>query len=75
VAPGSIGGTEGVRRFAAAVRSGDDRPGNPLGLMGHGFDIGFAVLFLSTEAARFVNGQVICVDGAASVDQLKLGRR
>ena len=75
VAPGSIGGTEGVRRFAAAVRDGDDRPSNPLGLMGHGFDIGFAVLFLCSDAARFVNGQVIHVDGAGSVDQLKLGRR
>jgi 3-oxoacyl-[acyl-carrier protein] reductase len=75
VAPGSIGGTEGVRRFAEAVRGGDDRPANPLGLMGHGFDIGFAVLFLCTDAARFVSGQVIDVDGAGSVDRLKLGRR
>jgi 2,4-dienoyl-CoA reductase [(3E)-enoyl-CoA-producing], peroxisomal len=74
VAPGSIGGTEGVRRFADAVRGGDDRPSNPLGLMGHGFDIASMVLFLCTDAARFVSGQVIDVDGAGSVDQLKLGR-
>ena len=33
------------------------------------------VLFLCTDAARFVSGQVIDVDGAGSVDRLKLGRR
>jgi peroxisomal 2,4-dienoyl-CoA reductase len=74
VAPGSIGGTEGVRRFAAAVRSGDDSPTNPLGLMGHGFDIAYCVLFLCTESARFISGQVIAVDGAGSADMLKLKR-
>jgi NAD(P)-dependent dehydrogenase (short-subunit alcohol dehydrogenase family) len=75
VAPGSIAGTEGVRRFATAVRGGDDSPTNPLGLQGHGFDIAYCVLFLCTESARFVSGQVIAVDGAGSIDQLKLGRR
>ena len=34
IAPGSIGGTEGVRRFSEAVTGGDDRPRNPLGLQG-----------------------------------------
>lgn len=75
VAPGSIGGTEGVRRFAAAVRGGDDSPTNPVGLMGHGFDIAYCVLFLCTESARFISGQVIAVDGAGSADMLKLGRK
>jgi peroxisomal 2,4-dienoyl-CoA reductase len=73
VAPGSTGGTEGVRRFAAAVRAGDDRPTNPLAMMGHGADIAYTVLFLCTDAARFVSGQMIAVDGGGSVDQLKLG--
>jgi peroxisomal 2,4-dienoyl-CoA reductase len=75
VAPGSIGGTEGVRRFAAAVRGGDDSPTNPLGLQGHGSDIAYCVLFLCTDAARLISGQVISVDGAGGVDHLKLGRR
>ena len=75
IAPGSIGGTEGVRRFAAAVRSGDDSPTNPLGLMGHGFDIAYCALFLCTDSARFISGQVIAVDGAGSADMLRLGRR
>ncbi len=74
VAPGQIGGTEGVRRFAAAVpgSAAEVGPRNPLGLVGHGADIAFMVLFLCTPAARFVSGQVIAVDGAGSADQLKL---
>ena len=74
VAPGSIGNTEGVRRFAEAVRGGDDTPTNPVGIMGHGADIAYCVLFLCTASARFISGQVIAVDGASSVDMLKLGR-
>jgi peroxisomal 2,4-dienoyl-CoA reductase len=74
IAPGMIGGTEGVRRFADAVPGSDaaTRPRNPVGLVGHGADIAYMVLFLCTPAARFVSGQVIAVDGAGSVDLLKL---
>lgn len=73
VAPGSIGDTEGVRRFAEAVRGGDERPTNPLGLQGQGSDIANLVLFLCSPAARFVSGQVIAVDGAGTTDLLRLG--
>jgi NAD(P)-dependent dehydrogenase (short-subunit alcohol dehydrogenase family) len=72
VAPGTIGGTEGVRRFAEAVPGADRRPGNPIGLIGHGADIAHMVLYLCSPAARFVSGQVIAVDGAGTVDLLKL---
>jgi NAD(P)-dependent dehydrogenase (short-subunit alcohol dehydrogenase family) len=72
IAPGSIAGTEGVRRFAEAVPGTNDRPRNPLGLQGHGADIAYLVLFLCSEAARFVSGQVIAVDGAGSADLLKM---
>ena len=71
VAPGTIEGTEGVQRFSAAVAN--PGPGSPLGIAGHGSDIACAVLFFCSPAARFVSGQVIAVDGAATVDQLKLG--
>ncbi len=73
VAPGSTANTEGMARFSSAVRGGDARPTNPLGLMGHGQDIALAVLFLCSDSARFISGQVIAVDGAGSVDQLRLG--
>ena len=72
IAPGSIGGTEGMRRFSDAVRAGDDRPTNPLGLQGHGSDIAYLVLYLCSPAARFVSGQVIAVDGAGTVDLLRM---
>jgi 2,4-dienoyl-CoA reductase [(3E)-enoyl-CoA-producing], peroxisomal len=74
VAPGSIGGTEGVARFAEAVRGGDDRPTNPLGLQGAGEDIAYLVLFLCSPLARFISGQVVAVDGAGTTDLLRLGR-
>jgi peroxisomal 2,4-dienoyl-CoA reductase len=73
IAPGSVGGTEGVRRFADAVPGADDRPRNPLGLQGHGSDIAYLALFLCSPVARYVSGQVIAVDGAGSADMLKLG--
>ncbi len=75
VAPGSTGNTEGMARFSSVVRGGDSTPTNPLGMMGHGQDIANVVLFLCSDSARFVSGQVIAVDGAGSVDQLKLGHR
>ena len=83
IAPGAIAGTEGVRRFAAVTgpaSSGpeDDaasppaRPRNPVGLTGHGNDIAYMLLYFCSPAARFVSGQVIAVDGAGSVDLLKI---
>ena len=75
VAPGSTGNTEGMARFSSVVRGGDSTPTNPLSMMGHGQDIAYMVLFLCSESARFVSGQVIAVDGGGSVDQLKLGPR
>ena len=70
--PGIIGGTEGVRRFSEAVPGSDSRPGNPVGLIGHGADIAYMVLYLCSPAARFVTGQVVAVHGGGTVDQLKL---
>lgn len=72
IAPGSMSDTEGLRRFADAVPTTADGPTNPLGLEGHGSDIGYLTLFLCIPAARFVSGQVIAVDGAGSTDMLRL---
>lgn len=84
IAPGAIASTEGVRRFAAAVPASGTgeapagggerprRPRNPVGLEGHGSDIAYMLMYLCSPAARFVSGQVIAVDGAASVDLLKI---
>src|SRR5580692_4207680 len=72
IAPGTMSNTEGVRRFAEAVPGASDGPTNPLGIQGHGADIGNLVLFLASPAARFISGQVIAVDGAGSTDMLRL---
>jgi NAD(P)-dependent dehydrogenase (short-subunit alcohol dehydrogenase family) len=72
IAPGSIGGTEGLQRFSDVVRGGDDAPTNPLGLQGHGSDIAYLALFLCSPVARFISGQVIAVDGAGTTDLLRL---
>ena len=72
IAPGSISATEGVRRFAEAVPSGQTRPSSPLGMHGHGSDIAYLALFLCSPVARFISGQVIAVDGASSADLLKM---
>jgi NAD(P)-dependent dehydrogenase (short-subunit alcohol dehydrogenase family) len=73
VAPGAIADTEGVRRFAESVPGSDRRPGNPVGMIGHGVDIAHMVLYFCSPAARLVSGQVIAVDGGGTVDLLKLG--
>jgi peroxisomal 2,4-dienoyl-CoA reductase len=72
IAPGSMASTEGLRRFADAVPGASERPTNPLGLQGHGSDVGYLTLFLCSPAARFVSGQVIAVDGAGSTDMLRI---
>ena len=72
IAPGTMSNTEGVRRFAEAVPGAADRPTNPLGIQGHGSDVGFLTLFLCSPAARIISGQVIAVDGAGSTDMLRI---
>jgi 2,4-dienoyl-CoA reductase [(3E)-enoyl-CoA-producing], peroxisomal len=72
IAPGAIEGTEGVRRFAESVPGAATRRGNPVGMVGHGADIAYMVLYFCSDAARLISGQVIAVDGAGSVDLLKL---
>jgi 2,4-dienoyl-CoA reductase [(3E)-enoyl-CoA-producing], peroxisomal len=72
IAPGAIEGTEGVRRFAESVPGAASRRGNPVGMVGHGADIAYMVLYFCSDAARLISGQVIAVDGAGSVDLLKL---
>ena len=47
---------------------------NPLGFVGSKADIANAVLFFVSDAARYVTGQLIAVDGGAAVDLLKIGK-
>jgi peroxisomal 2,4-dienoyl-CoA reductase len=76
VAPGAIANTEGLARAAASPLGGGGRGATcPLGFVGEAIDIANCTLFLVSDAARYITGQWIAVDGGGSVDMLKLGQR
>jgi 2,4-dienoyl-CoA reductase [(3E)-enoyl-CoA-producing], peroxisomal len=72
IAPGPIGGTEGMERLSRK-REGGVGEGEgaeleryvPLGRMGTKEDIAHAAVWLFSDAASFVTGQVIVVDGGS----------
>ena len=63
IAPGPIEGTEGVRRLTNERSRESAISSNPLGRMGAIEDIANASLFLCSDAASFVNGVTLVVDG------------
>jgi 2,4-dienoyl-CoA reductase [(3E)-enoyl-CoA-producing], peroxisomal len=63
IAPGPIEGTEGVRRLTNEQSREHAIRGNPLGRMGTIEDIANVSLFLCSDAASFVNGVTLVVDG------------
>ena len=63
IAPGPTEGTEGVRRLTTAESREDAVRTNPLGRMATLDDIASAALYLCSDAASFVNGVTLVVDG------------
>jgi peroxisomal 2,4-dienoyl-CoA reductase len=63
IAPGPVEGTEGVRRLTSDVSRASILEQCPLGRMATVDDIARAALFLSSEAASFVTGVTLVVDG------------
>jgi peroxisomal 2,4-dienoyl-CoA reductase len=63
IAPGPIEGTEGVRRLTNEKSRAAALAQCPLGRMGTTDDIANAALYLCSEAASFVNGVTLVVDG------------
>ena len=63
IAPGPIEGTEGVRRLTNERLREHAIRGNPLGRMGTVDDVANAALFLCSDAASFINGVTLVVDG------------
>jgi NAD(P)-dependent dehydrogenase (short-subunit alcohol dehydrogenase family) len=43
------------------------RLASPLGIEGTGWDIGYAALFLASDEARYITGQVLVVDGGVTI--------
>ena len=63
IAPGPIGGTEGMDRLSPKGR--EDPWPVPTGRKGEPRDVANAAVFLFSNAASFISGQVLVVDGAA----------
>lgn len=63
IAPGPIEGTEGVRRLTSESSRQSAERNCPLGRLGTTDDIANAALYLCSEAAAFVNGVTLVVDG------------
>ncbi len=72
IAPGGMAETEGLARFADAQKEMAGGGNNPLGYLGTKRDVANAVLFLVSDAASYVTGQVFAVDGGAGIDMLKM---
>lgn len=62
IAPGPIEGTEGMERLFTKTDSADPRA-CPAGRHGRVSDVGNATVFLFSDAASLITGQVLAVDG------------
>ncbi|KAJ3840233.1 hypothetical protein F5878DRAFT_534044 [Lentinula raphanica] len=62
IAPGPIGNTEGMQRLSNLADGNGSQ--TPLGRVGEIKDVANATVFLFSEAASYVTGQIIVVDGA-----------
>jgi peroxisomal 2,4-dienoyl-CoA reductase len=63
IAPGPIEDTEGMRRLVPELVKERIKKNIPLGRFGRIADIEKAALFLCSDAASFINGTVLVVDG------------
>ena len=63
IAPGPIDGTEGVKRLLEGEKRERAQRLNPLGRLGTTRDIADAALFLCSDAATFIDGVTLVVDG------------
>jgi len=64
IAPGPIGGTEGVKRlYEETGQTGTQAAGVPLGRFGRGEDVAQAAVYLCSDAAGYVTGTDLVVDG------------
>ena len=72
IAPGPIEDTEGMRRLVPEPVKERMRKNVPLGRFGRIADIEKAALFLCSDAASFINGAVLVVDGGQWLSSNKM---
>ncbi len=65
IAPGPIGGTEGMERLSRREDAEASKKRVPVGRWGTVKEIADATVWLFSDAANFVNGSVVVVDGGA----------
>ncbi|KAI9745486.1 MAG: hypothetical protein M1818_001020 [Claussenomyces sp. TS43310] len=65
IAPGPIAATEGLERLASPASLARARSLVPVGRFGAVKDIADATVYLFSDAANFVNGEVLVVDGGS----------
>ena len=63
IAPGAIGDTEGMRRLAPLGADKKLAAEVPLRRLGRIEDIAHAAVFLASEAASYISGEILVVDG------------
>jgi peroxisomal 2,4-dienoyl-CoA reductase len=63
IAPGPIEDTEGMKRLVPPEMKERLRRSVPLGRLGRIRDIEQAAVFLCSDAASFINGAILVVDG------------
>lgn len=73
IAPGPIEDTEGMSRLVPAEVKEKLRRNIPLGRFGRIHDIEQAAIFLCSDAASFINGAIIVVDGGQWLNNKMVG--
>ena len=65
LAPGPIAGTEGMERLSRSEDAEASRKSIPAGRWGTVKEVADATVWMFSDAANFVNGSVVVVDGGA----------
>ena len=75
IAPGPIDDTEGMSKLASPELRDEMESNIPLGRWGSIEEVADAALFLSSDAARYVHGTTLVVDGGAWLPGMSAGFR